>query len=299
MLQFPAKILLFGEYAIVHGESGLALPYTAYSGSLKSIEDQHRNSAASESNLAIRRLWAFLHLNKDLFPWLNLEQMAESLEKGLYFQSNIPRGSGLGSSGALVAALYHQFGNNLQDSPVKMRKALAAIESYFHGSSSGIDPLVSLLNKPVLVKQNEVAVLDDFDLQSLGLSVYLVNTGIFSKTLRLVDWFNTRMQNEQFRKAAEEDFFVYNEALIAAVKQKKQLQMTDLHVLSRYQMETLYPMVPESFRPHFFAGLEHGEFAFKLCGSGGGGYMLCFTRDHILLENYFNREQLSFQAFRY
>ncbi|MBN2806143.1 MAG: hypothetical protein JXR22_05755 [Prolixibacteraceae bacterium] len=294
MPHFPAKILLFGEYAIVHGGSGLALPYHQLSGSLEFASLSDITTEENESNLLIKKLQVYLQQNSDLFPGLQLEQLKAALDKGLYFRSNIPHGSGLGSSGALVAALYQRFGKPENKPPLQIREELAVIESYFHGSSSGTDPLVSLLKQPVIVREHNVELLPDWNIKLLGSALYLVDTGISSKTMRLVDWFNARMQNDRFRQAAREEFFHFNEALIAAVKNHQPLNMNDLHALSRYQMETLYPMVPESFRPHFFAGLEQGDFAFKLCGSGGGGFMLCFTKNETLLENYLQKENLSF-----
>jgi mevalonate kinase len=294
MTQFPAKILLFGEYAIVHGGSGLAIPYPEFTGSLEFANSYNFESGEKNSNLSIRQLQAYLQQNSDLFPGINLHQLKSDLDDGLYFRSNIPRGSGLGSSGALVAALYQRFGSLENKEPRKIREELSTIESYFHGSSSGTDPLVSLLKKPVIVRQNTVELLPNWNTKLLGLSLYLVDTGISSKTLRLVDWFNARMQNLRFRQAALEEFFIFNEALITAAKNHQPVNMSDLHAVSRYQMETLYPMVPESFRPHFFYGLEQGDFAFKLCGSGGGGFMLCFTKDETVLENYLQHEKLRF-----
>jgi len=39
------------------------------------------------------------------------------------------------------------------------------------------------------------------------------------------------------------------------------------------------PMIPEQFHALWSKGLETNEYYLKLCGSGGGGYILGFTED--------------------
>jgi len=64
--------------------------------------------------------------------------------------------------------------------------------------------------------------------------------------------------------------------------------------VSHYQLDYLTPMIPETFRKHFFAGLEKHDFAFKLCGSGGGGFMLGITDKKEKFESYCKSENLPF-----
>jgi len=39
-------------------------------------------------------------------------------------------------------------------------------------------------------------------------------------------------------------------------------------------------MIPEGFKDVWKRGIESGDYYLKLCGSGGGGYILGFTRDY-------------------
>ena len=43
---------------------------------------------------------------------LDLNSLDKHIEKGMYFDSSIPRGYGIGSSGALVAAVYDKYAIN-------------------------------------------------------------------------------------------------------------------------------------------------------------------------------------------
>ena len=62
--------------------------------------------------------------------------------KGLHFKSSIPWGYGLGSSAALTAAIFDVYGRQSDEKPVAIEE-LATIENFYHGHSSGLDPLVS------------------------------------------------------------------------------------------------------------------------------------------------------------
>lgn len=69
---------------------------------------------------------------------LNFVQLQTDIHSGLYFDSSIPQGFGVGSSGALVAALYAKYsvsplkqsdvmvGDNLK----KLKSTLATMESF-------------------------------------------------------------------------------------------------------------------------------------------------------------------------
>ena len=107
---FYSKILLFGEYGIIKDSKGLSIPYNFYNGALKI--DEHKTIATRKSNDALKRFTAYLGKLQEEQPALvafNLEKLQADVEAGLYFDSSIPMGYGVGSSGALVAAVYDQY----------------------------------------------------------------------------------------------------------------------------------------------------------------------------------------------
>ena len=158
---YYAKILLFGEYGIIEDSMGLSIPYTFFKGKFEfsSQFDEEQKS----SNLSIAKFVAHLKemdANGNLPCKFDFNKIEADLNKGLYFNSSIPQGFGVGSSGALVAALYNQYatdqvaadmvmkGENLAN----LKVILSILESYFHGKSSGLDPLICYLNLPILIK---------------------------------------------------------------------------------------------------------------------------------------------------
>ena len=49
--------------------------------------------------------------------------------------------------------------------------------------------------------------------------------------------------------------------------------------LSKVVLSNFKPMIPEQFHQIWQNGIETNDYYLKLCGSGGGGYILGFTKD--------------------
>ena len=110
---FYSKILLFGEYGIIKDSKGLSIPYNFYNGALKM--DGISSEEAAKSNNNLRRFVAYLENLQQEQPELvtfDIETLKKHVEAGMYFDSTIPQGYGVGSSGALVAAIYDRYANN-------------------------------------------------------------------------------------------------------------------------------------------------------------------------------------------
>ena len=149
MKKYFSKILLFGEYGIISNSNALAIPYDEYLGQIMF------NDNNSSSNKNLYKLYEFL-IEKKLDNILDTSSFEKDLNKGMIFKSNIPVNYGLGSSGALVAALYDSYSLNKNKIDLSETiKELSSIESFFHGKSSGLDPLTSYLNSPILVNANK------------------------------------------------------------------------------------------------------------------------------------------------
>ena len=94
----------------------------------------------------------------------NIKQLRKDLANGLYFDSSIPQGYGIGSSGALVAAVYDRYANSkitilenlTRDKLLKLKQIFGLMESFFHGKSSGLDPLNSFLSLPILIHSKDI-----------------------------------------------------------------------------------------------------------------------------------------------
>lgn len=60
--------------------------------------------------------------------------------------------------------------------------------------------------------------------------------------------------------------------------------------LSAFQLLYLPEMIPEKMKPLWEAGLQRDDFKLKLCGSGGGGFLLGITRDFKTTRKFFQQQ---------
>ena len=110
---FYSKILLFGEYGIIRDSKGLSIPYNFYNGALK--KDADPSAEAIQSNGHLKRFVVYLEQLQREQPDLvtfDLDTLNNDVQTGMYFDSSIPQGYGVGSSGALVAAIYDKYAHH-------------------------------------------------------------------------------------------------------------------------------------------------------------------------------------------
>ena len=285
---FYAKILLFGEYGIIKDAKGLSIPYNFYKGALK-ISDT-KNKKSQSSNQKLSEFVDFLEQINSTLVTFNIKQLREDLAKGLYFDSSIPQGYGIGSSGALVAAIYDRYANNritilenlTRDKLLKLKEIFGQMESFFHGKSSGLDPLNSFLSLPILIHSKDV-------LEPTGIpsqpqagkgAVFLIDSGSMGETAPMVNLFMQNMESPSFRKMIKEQFISYSDRCVEhfLTGDIKSL-FGDLKRLSKTVLTHFKPMIPEQFHSLWKTGIDTNAYYLKLCGSGGGGYILGFTED--------------------
>ncbi len=298
---FYAKILLFGEYGIIEDSQGLTLPYSFYKGTFKFAD--LKSEFEIKSNASLKKYSDFLkNLEVAEKFKLNISAFQEDIAKGLFFDSNIPQGYGVGSSGALVAAVFEKYSLNKllpehisKDELKDLKKVFGEMESFFHGKSSGIDPLICYMNLPILIenKENVGKVAIPQSEEGKG-AIFLIDSGITGETGPMVQIFFEKMKTEGFRKTLKEEFIRYNNACIDAFLKKEMNPLfRNLKNLSVWAYEHFKPMIPESIYNVWKKGLDTNAYYLKLCGSGGGGYILGFTKDYSKAEKMlegFNKE---------
>lgn len=306
---FPAKILLFGEYSLMHGSRALTIPFREYGASLH-LAGQHmdhkKRTIAQQSNKLLRQYYAFLQqdaqapLFRDI---MELDRFGEELEGGLYLWSTIPSGFGLGSSGALVAAIYDRYGSSLGNSGDThtekdlewLKELFSRMESFFHGSSSGIDPLGIYLGQPLLIDAGNrltVTTIRSSGNKNKG-GFFLVNTHIPRKTADLVAIFREKLKQKPFNEQFFHNYIACNDACIDATLTGSERLPGLLEQLSGLQFALFREMIPDIFRSFWEGGLSSGKYSLKLCGAGGGGFLLGYTADHEKLTSLFRDHHIT------
>ena len=262
----PSKLLVFGEYSILSEGDALAIPNPEFAG------NWHFDRSA-ENNL---NDW-LIYLQRELHQYSEFwDQFRTDIKSGLRFKSQIPVGYGLGSSGALVAAVAHRY-LDLKSLPiVELRSILGKMESFFHGKSSGLDPLVSYTSQGIRLKKNKAETVS-YDTNLL--KPILVDSGISRKTAEFVRLFEEKMESREWKKMIEIAWFQHvDPAINAWLSQDLESFWHHLYCISKAQYELLPEMIVDVWKPQWKHGLDGGKALFKLCGAGGGGFALSFEK---------------------
>ena len=288
---FYSKILLFGEYGIIQDSKGLSIPYNFYNGALKT--DKNPSEEAKKSNENLKRFVTYLETLQSEQPDLvifDLLTLKNNVDSGMYFDSSIPQGYGVGSSGALVAAIYDKYAQNkitvlenlTREKLLTLKSIFSQMESFFHGKSSGLDPLNSYLSIPILINSKDNIEATGIPSQSaIGKgAVFLLDSGIIGETAPMVTIFMENLKEEGFRKMLKSQFIKYTDACVENFLggDIKSL-FANTKQLSKVVLNNFKPMIPEQFHGIWQNGIDTNDYYLKLCGSGGGGYILGFTQD--------------------
>ena len=270
---FYAKILLFGEYGIINNAKALSIPYNYYKGAL--LMDNKTSEAAVSSNSKLKAFAQHLITLDNALVTFDIKRLTSDLSKGMYFDSSIPQGYGVGSSGALVAAIYDRYAfekitvleNLTHQKLLKLKSIFSEMESFFHGKSSGLDPLNSFLSLPILIHSKSEIEPTGIPSQSQKgkAAVFLLDSGMTSETAPLVSIFLHNLEVPDFRKRMKDEFITISDRCIEHFLSGNISDLfSDVKKLSSVVLEHFSPMIPKRFRAVWKKGIETNAYYLKL-----------------------------------
>ena len=290
--QIPGKIILFGEYTILVGSRALATPLRQLNGQWKYAN----NGALIPFEKELIAFGNFLtQLNNQLSFQMDTDSFLKDIDNGMYFHSNIPVGYGAGSSGAIVAAVCNKYADLIIDDKIdlsNLRTELGLLESHFHGTSSGTDPLISLLNQPLLIEQEGLVSTVDIPKSSDAI-LFLLDTGLSRKTGPLVQLFNKKMESTDYAERIQKKLIPVNDLAITQLLENDFNGLSNSFAdISQFQFDFFREMIPDFLQKQWVKGIDSGLYCLKLCGAGGGGFLLGMTTDFEKTRSVFSRMSL-------
>ena len=266
MRLYHGKLLLLGEYTILRGSQGLAMPLELFNGfwSKKGVDPAPGILSAMAD-----------YLVKNSFPFeLDIVQFKKDLAEGWHFTSDIPFGYGAGSSGALTAGIYDRYVSDKAVNLSQLKKELGWMEGFFHGASSGIDPLICYLNQTILLQgKAELGVAEN--IPDYRDQFFLIDTGIARKTAPLVHIFLEKSKDINYQQRCDAELIpAVDEAITAFLAADWSGLFEQWHEISFFQYKYFSEMIPKAFRQIWLDGLAGDDYKLKLCGAGGGGFIL-------------------------
>lgn len=306
MNHFSSKVLLFGEYSALYNSMALVMPLDKFSGELTFDTAGETKNSAYRSNEYLKKFSAFIASHMDENFVLEVKLFEKEIENGLFFKSNIPQGYGLGSSGALVAAIFLRYlkkAKELKDelkiitaeTAQKLKFTLAEMESFFHGNSSGLDPLSIILNQPILFRSaTDVAPVIIPPQNKEGKNtIFLLNTKVGRHTESMMAHFKNLYTDVGFQEKINRDLVNFaNQSITSFLDQNSTAFYQDLSHLVKFQLDEMSYFIPEQFHSKIANGLDNGDYFLKICGAGGGGYMLGFTENWSATQDQLNEYDL-------
>jgi mevalonate kinase len=263
----PGKIYLFGEHAVVYGETAIAC----------AVELRTRVMAEISDSVVIQSQIGRTEIDYEKHPYISsvVEKIKEIVPvKGVFLDidSDIPVGSGLGSSAAVtiasIGALNELFGCGL--SLNEIAKLGHQIEIEVQGAASPTDTYVSTFGGVVTIP-------DRRKLRTPECGIVIGDTGVFSSTKELVA--NVRKLRESYPALIEPlmasigRISKIGESLVLAGDYSS---IGRLMNVNQGLLDALGVNILELSRL-IYSARGAGAFGAKITGSGGGGCMVALT----------------------
>lgn len=263
----PGKIFLFGEHAVVYGEAAIAC----------AVDLRTWVRAEPSDSLRIESQIAVTDLDFEKHPYVSavIEKMREFAPiegVSIKVDSEIPVGSGLGSSAAVTIASIGAL-NELFDCGLgfeEIAKLGHEIEIKVQGAASPTDTYVSTFGGVVTIPDRRKLAIPDC-------GIVIGDTGVFSSTKELVA--NVRKLRESYPElirplmASIGRISGLGESLVgngdyASIGKLMNVNHGLLDALGVSSLE-LSKLI--------YAAREAGAFGAKITGAGGGGCMVALT----------------------
>ena len=157
-----------------------------------------------------------------------------------------------------------------------------------------MDPLVCYVNQPLLITTTNNIQLVEIPTQTNAKnSLFLLDTHIPRKTAPYVNGFLDRCKDPHYdNQCATILVPTVNEAIAALLANNWSVLYQAFSQISAFQLDYFDFMIPAAFKEVWQAGLQSDHFKLKICGAGGGGYLLGISRDYEQTQKMLSQFQL-------
>jgi mevalonate kinase len=174
-----------------------------------------------------------------------------------------------------------------------LRRALAQVEAYFHGTSSGTDPLVCYLQRPILLNKTEVFEITNHQPPITNHQIFLLDTGKPREATEFIHYFLKKMESRAIGLRVQKQLLPMVEATIQHFTEGNGDAVFDgFHDIGQFQYKYLRGLIPPMYRKLWAGALDGDLFKLKVCGAGGGGFILGMTQDMAALRAALPKERI-------
>lgn len=266
----PGKVYLFGEHAVVYGESAICC----------AVELRTKVSVEKSDDMIIESVLGRTGLDHEIHPYVShaiekMSQLADIQGIRIVIESELPVGSGLGSSAAVtvasIQALNHLYkcGLSLED----IAKTGHEIERMVQGNASPTDTYVSTMGGVVMIPQRK-------KLDLINCPIVVGNTHKFSSTKELVS--NVSKLRSDFPSIIEPILSNIGRMSIVAEELVAKGDYETIGQLMNVNQGLLDAIGVGSseLSTLVYAARNSGAISAKITGAGGGGCMVALAREN-------------------
>jgi len=265
----PGKVYLFGEHAVVYGENAICC----------AVELRTKVSVEKSDDIIIESVLGRTGLDYEVHPYVShaIETMRRFADiKGVLITigSELPVGSGLGSSAAVTVASIqalnqlYECGLSLED----IAKTGHEIEKLVQGNASPTDTYVSTMGGVVMIPQKK-------KLDLINCPIVIGNTHKFSSTKELVG--NVAKLRSEFPSVVEPILSNIGRMSLLAEELVANGDYTTMGKLMDVNQGLLDSIGVGSaeLSALVYAARSSGAMCAKITGAGGGGCMIALAQE--------------------
>lgn len=283
----PAKVILFGEHAVVYGQPAIAAPVSQVRAAALVADSTPRGVRLVAPDIGEAYWLADAKEGDPLAAAVRVVQEAAGLSQlpnlTITVRSHIPIAGGLGSGAATAAALIRALALHLEREDLASNEVVSSltyeVETLHHGTPSGIDNTVVAYERLVyFVRQSPENHIETFH-TGQPLHLLIADTGVRSPTGAVVGDVRRQWQAEPER--FEEMFAACGRIAAAARTAIETGDLERVGALMRENQTWLKQMTVSSAEIDRLVGaaVEAGALGAKLSGAGRGGIMIALVRE--------------------
>ena len=284
----PCKVIIFGEHSVVYGYPAIVVALDARAiVKTRKREDElirinSNNLSTSWEGKINTSLKEVPNEFKGCVEMIKEFNMKNKISSGyeIIIDSNIPIGTGLGSSAATAVAIaksLHEVNKIEHDNEIISKTAYVA-EKVYHGTPSGIDNTATTFGGLIYYKKTSEGPYFKV-LKSKDLHIVIGNTMISRSTAKYVGIVRKNHETEKtitskileiMGDIAEEGVKAIQTGDVARVGRLMNLNQGLLNALG---------VSHEKLEKFIFSARDNGALGAKLTGAGGGGSMVAIAPD--------------------
>lgn len=265
----PGKVYLFGEHAVVYGESAICC----------AVELRTKVHVEKNEDIIIKSTLGTTGLDHEIHPYVSyaiekMRQLADIKGVRIVIESELPVGSGLGSSAAVTVASIQAL-NHVYECGLSLENIAAMaheVERMVQGNASPTDTYVSTMGGVVMIPLRK-------RLPLIECPIIIGNTNRFSSTKELVG--NVTELRNEFPEIIEPILSDIGQMSLIAEKLVHENDYETIGKLMNVNHGLLDAIGVGSaeLSALVYAARNNGAICAKITGAGGGGCMIALAEN--------------------